>query len=51
MMIQGICGIHQRLHPRLITHKLRTFSNKVPRVEDVASRLVSRSAREARMPA
>jgi chemotaxis protein MotA len=51
MMVQGICAIHQRLHPRLVTHKLRTFSDKVPRIEDVASRMVSRSAREARLPA
>jgi chemotaxis protein MotA len=45
MMIQGICAIQQRLHPRLVTHKLRTFSDAVPRIEEVASRMAAREAR------
>jgi chemotaxis protein MotA len=52
MMIQGICAIHQRLHPRLVTQKLRLFSDDVPRIEDVAARIARGAARgTSRMPA
>ena len=51
MIIQGLCAIHQRLHPRLVTQKLRAFSDRVPKIEDVASRISLRTQRGARLPA
>ena len=51
MMIHGICAIQQRLHPRLVTQKLRPFSSKVPRIEDVVARMARTAPQGAKVPA
>jgi len=48
LMIHGICGIHQRVHPRALAHTLRAFGAKV--VEDKSTRLL-RSDQGRRLPA
>jgi hypothetical protein len=53
-MTQGICAIHQRMNPRLVGHKLRSYSNRIPRVEEVAAGMARSAARPAttsRLPA
>lgn len=38
LMTHGVCGIHQRMHPRMLAHKLRAFGAAGAAVEDRAGR-------------
>jgi chemotaxis protein MotA len=48
LMIHGICGIHQRVHPRALAHTLRAYGARV--TEERAARLL-RSDQGRRLPA
>jgi chemotaxis protein MotA len=39
LMTHGLCAIHERLNPRLVARKLRSFSTAMPKIEDIATRL------------
>jgi chemotaxis protein MotA len=41
LMTHGLCAIHERMNPRLVARKLRSFSTDMPRIEEIASRLNS----------
>jgi chemotaxis protein MotA len=48
MMIQGICAIQQRLHPRAVSQKLAAFTPNAPKPQEVAARL-ARAGRGSRL--
>jgi chemotaxis protein MotA len=50
LIIQGLLGMHQRLNPRLVGHKLRAFSSRVPRIDEIAAAPPGRQMRP-RIPA
>jgi chemotaxis protein MotA len=50
LMTQGICAIHQRVHPRVLTQKLRAFAVKPSILDDRAARLAL-TDRARRLPA
>lgn len=39
LMTEGICAIQQRLHPRLVAHRLRAFARDMPRIDEIAARV------------
>ena len=45
LIIQGLQGMHQRLNPRLLGHKLRAFSSRVPRIDEIAAAPPGRAIR------
>lgn len=49
MMTHAVCAIALRTNPRLVAQKLRAFSTRMPRIEDIATR--SRPSPAARIPA
>jgi hypothetical protein len=36
-MTQGLQAMQQRLNPRLLAHKLRAFSDRVPRIDELTA--------------
>ncbi len=51
LMIQGLLGLQQRLNPRLLAHKLRAFSSRVPRIDELTAMPPGRQVRNPRIPA
>jgi len=51
MMTHALCAIHLRTHPRLVAQKLRSYSARMPRIEEIASLLASRGPAAPRMSA
>jgi chemotaxis protein MotA len=53
LMIQGLQGLQQRLNPRLLGHKLRAFSSRVPRIDELSAMPMApgRQIRNPRIPA
>lgn len=51
LMIQGLQGLQQRLNPRLLAHKLRAFSSRVPRIDELSAMPAGRQLRNPRIPA
>jgi chemotaxis protein MotA len=51
LMIQGLQGLQQRLNPRLLAHKLRAFSSRVPRIDELTAMPLGRQAHSPRIPA
>jgi chemotaxis protein MotA len=51
LIIQGLLGMHHRLNPRLVGHKLRAFSSRVPRIDEIAAAPPGRQMRVPRIPA
>jgi hypothetical protein len=49
-MAHGICAIHQRVHPRILAHKLRAFGARPAPADERAARL-ARPDRGTRVPA
>jgi chemotaxis protein MotA len=41
LMMHGLCAIHQRLNPRLVARRLRSFSSDLPKIEEIATRLAT----------
>ncbi len=39
LITQGLQGMQQRLNPRLLAHKLRAFSSRVPRIDELTAAL------------
>jgi chemotaxis protein MotA len=51
LIMHGLQGIQQRLNPRLAAHKLRAFSNRVPRIDELSAHVPARQIRTPRIPA
>jgi chemotaxis protein MotA len=51
LIIEGIEAIHQRTNPRLVAHKVRAFSSRVPRIDEVAMHGAFRAAKAPGVPA
>ncbi len=51
IILHGVCAIQDRLHPRLVSQKLRTLVAEVPAIEEVASRLAAKPVRRTKVPA
>jgi chemotaxis protein MotA len=48
LIVEGVIALQQRMNPRLVAQRLRGFSDDVPRVDEIASRvLVNKVAGEA----
>ena len=44
-------GIQQRLNPRLVAHKLRAYSSRVPRIDELSAHIPARQMRSPRISA
>ncbi len=52
LITHGLQGVQQRLNPRMVAHKLRAFSSRVPRIDELtAANVPSRQVRAPRMSA
>jgi chemotaxis protein MotA len=53
LIVQALQGLQQRLNPRLVAHKLRAFSSRVPRIDELSAQagVPSRQIRAPRIPA
>jgi len=53
LMLHGLMAMQQRLNPRLVAHKLRAFSSRVPRIDELTAAMPSRApqVRAPRIPA
>jgi chemotaxis protein MotA len=53
LIIQALQGLQQRLNPRLVAHKLRAFSSRVPRIDELSAHagIPSRQTRAPRISA
>jgi len=51
MVTHAVCAIALRTHPRLVAQKLRAFSARIPRIEEMATRRAPRTEAAARIPA
>ena len=51
LIVEGIEAIHERTNPRLVAQKVRAFSPRVPRIEEIASHGAFRGARQPGVPA
>ena len=51
LMTQGLQAMQQRLNPRLLAHKLRAFSSRVPRIDELTGPALGRQVRSPRIPA
>ena len=53
LIIQALQGLQQRLNPRLVAHKLRAFSSRVPRIDELSAQagVPTRQIRAPRIPA
>jgi chemotaxis protein MotA len=52
LISQGLQAMQQRLNPRLLAHKLRAFSSRVPRIDELTTVLsTARAVRAPRIPA
>jgi len=51
MVTHAVCAIALRTNPRLVAQKLRAFSPRIPRIEEMAARSALRPAAAVRIPA
>jgi chemotaxis protein MotA len=51
LITQGLQGMQQRVNPRLLAHKFRAFSSRVPRIDELTAIPPGRPARSPRIPA
>ena len=51
LIIEGLEAMQQRTNPRLVAQKARAFSNRVPRLDELAAHGALRPARQPRVPA
>jgi len=49
MVTHAVCGIALRTHPRLVAQTLRAFSDRIPRIEEIAARGAFRPTAAARI--
>jgi chemotaxis protein MotA len=45
LIVQGLHALQQRIHPRLVAQKLRVFSNRMPRIDELSTHAPLRPAR------
>jgi chemotaxis protein MotA len=43
LIVAGLLAIHERLHPRLVAQKLRSYSAEMPRIDELAARGLARA--------
>jgi chemotaxis protein MotA len=51
LIVHGLQGLQQRLNPRLVAHKLRAYSSRVPRIDELTAHIPARHIRSPRIPA
>jgi chemotaxis protein MotA len=51
LIVQGLHALQQRINPRLVQQKLRVFSNRMPRIDELSAHAPLRPARPAGRPA
>jgi chemotaxis protein MotA len=51
LIMHGLQGMQQRMNPRLLAHKLRAYSSRVPRIDELGAHLPARQVRSPRIPA
>lgn len=51
LIIEGLEAMQQRTNPRLVAQKARAFSNRVPRLDELAAHGALRPARQPQVPA
>jgi chemotaxis protein MotA len=51
LMTHGLEALHSRMNPRLLAHKLRAYSSRVPRIDELAAHAPARHVRSPRIPA
>lgn len=51
LIVHGLHGLQQRLTPRLIAHKLRAFSSRVPRIDEITAHIPTRQVGAPRITA
>jgi chemotaxis protein MotA len=51
VIYHGLHGLRQRLNPRLVAHKMRAYSSRVPRIDELAAHLPARHVRAPRISA
>jgi chemotaxis protein MotA len=51
LIMHGLHGIQQRLNPRMVAHKLRAYSSRVPRIDELSAHIPARQVRSPRMSA
>ncbi|MGE0316142.1 MAG: motility protein A [Lautropia sp.] len=45
LIVEALLAMQQRQHPRMVAHKLRSFSSDIPRIDEIALRVAPRAAR------
>jgi chemotaxis protein MotA len=50
LITHGLQALQQRLNPRLVAHKLRAFSNRVPRIDELTANMPTRAQVQVRSP-
>jgi chemotaxis protein MotA len=51
LIIEGVEAIQARTNPRIVAHKVRAFSSRVPRLDEIAAHGAFRAARQPGVPA
>jgi chemotaxis protein MotA len=51
VIYHGLHGLRQRLNPRLVAHKMRAYSSRVPRIDELSTHLPVRNVRAPRVSA
>jgi chemotaxis protein MotA len=51
LIIAGLRALQQRMNPRLVAQKLRAFSSRMPRIDELNAHTALRPARTSGMPA
>jgi chemotaxis protein MotA len=51
LMMHGLEALQARMNPRLLAHKLRAYSSRVPRIDELAANAPARHVRSPRIPA
>jgi chemotaxis protein MotA len=50
MIVQGLHALQQRANPRLVAQRLRAYSDRIPKIEDLATQAAVRPMRAAGRP-
>ena len=51
LIMHGLEALQARMNPRLLAHKLRAYSSRVPRIDELAAHSPTRHVRSPRIPA
>ena len=51
LIVEGLEALQQRINPRLVAQKVRAFSSRMPRIDELAAHGGLRAARKAGIPA